>query len=155
MAQLAVVVGVAKARQRVVVEEHSVAFRTDYEGYADFRVVLKQFLVTPFVVPFVSLMLPQSVEGFIGKDILKHRARAPAVVRLGRAVGMNLRAGIWPEPLAAAFKFAEHGVALAVSKPYLACSGQYMRLHLWRGHGDGGALLAHLIIVVCCLRHDD
>ena len=60
-----IIPGVAPAEERVAVPEYAVILRRNYERYGDLGVVLVEFFVLAFVVPFVGLMLAEAVECFV------------------------------------------------------------------------------------------
>ena len=141
--ELIIVAGIAETAQRIAVEQQAVALVGHHERYADLSVVLEQFLVLAFIVPFVCLMLPQAVESLVRRRF-KHLADAPATVRLRTAVGMGLNGRIRSERLPPTLLLLQEDLAGEVGESHLARLPVNTGTHTLRRHHDTAAVLADI-----------
>ena len=67
LGQLAVVLWIAEAHQRIAIDKHTIVAARDDERHGDLGVVLEKLLVLALVVPIVGLMLAKAVECLVGR----------------------------------------------------------------------------------------
>ena len=161
--QLAVVLGVAEAHQRIAIDKHAIVAARNDEWNGHLGVVLEKLLVLALVVPVVGLMLTEAIECLIGRAF-EDNASGPSLPSGGighfcRAVGIGrpngLRSAVGCKGLAALGLFGKNDITLEVGEPHLAVALKYI------GHDEGGlylhgiATLDGLVLDLLVLRHDD
>ena len=161
--QLAIILGVAKAHQRIAINKHAIVAARNDEWNGHLGVVLEKLFVLALIVPVVGLMLTEAIECLIGRAFEDNACRpslpSGGIGHFGRAVGISgpdsLRCAIGRKGLAALGLFGKDDITLEVGEPHLSVALKYI------GHNEGGlylhgiATLDGLVLDLLVLRHDD
>ena len=161
--QLAIILGVAKAHQRIAINKHAIVAARNDEWNGHLGVVLEKLFVLALVVPVVGLMLAEAIECLVGRAF-EDNACGPSlpsggIGHFGRAIGIggpdSLRSTERCKGLASLCLFGKNDITLEVGEPHLAIALEHI------GHDEGGldlhsvATFGGLVLDLLVLRHDD
>ena len=163
LVKLAIVLGVAKAHQRIAIDQHTIVVARHDERHRNLGVVLEELLVLALVVPVIGLMLAKAIECLVGRTIEDH-ACGPSLpgggighfswsICIGRPDSQCGTVG--RKSLAALSLFGQNNVTLEVGEPDLAVTLENM------GHDEGRldtnsiAVLDDIVLHLLVLGHDD